>query len=54
MCLFLPSISFHWFNKNFYSLNGSAIVARSVDLNEPVIYVSMNYRCVQLVPALSA
>ncbi|KAH9970731.1 Alpha/Beta hydrolase protein [Lactifluus volemus] len=25
-------------------LNGSAIVARSVDLNEPVIYVSMNYR----------
>ena len=29
---------------NIHSYDGSVIVRRSVDLGEPVIYVSMNYR----------
>lgn len=29
-----------------HSLNGSVIVTRSIEMEEPVIYVSMNYRYV--------
>ena len=35
-----------------FSYNGSAIVLRSMALGEPVVYVSMNYRCVKLEPLL--
>jgi hypothetical protein len=34
------------------SYNPSAIISRSIELGEPIIYVSMNYRCVNLASAL--
>jgi len=31
----------------FHSFNGTVIVERAIELDEPVIYVSVNYRSVQ-------
>ena len=33
-----------WENKGTHSYDGGVIVRRSIELGEPVIYVSMNYR----------
>jgi hypothetical protein len=51
MFAFPSSLHDLWINTDF-SYNGSAIVSRSIELGEPVVYVSMNYRCVEYGPVL--